>query len=401
MHFMTFDLDPTDPLALTTALVQAPSVTPDAGEALGLVEAWALQLGGRVVRLPRGEVENLYIRFGEGKPNLCFGGHVDVVPVGNPDDWSVPPFSATLRDGWLIGRGSEDMKSGVACWMAAMARVLGEPAQAKALLSRINLSLIITGDEEGPAIDGTLAVVDWIKQTGEQVHSCLVGEPTNPQALGDAIKVGRRGSLSAFITVTGTQGHAAYPHRANNPVHPLLAALADLAALEFDQGTQHFDASSLQVVTVDVGNPATNVIPAQASATLNVRFNDCHSAQSLQALIRSTLAKYCEPVGVDVQIDWQANADAFLCPPESFAHLIAEACEKVTGRRPEYSTSGGTSDARFIKDIANVAEFGLVGRTMHQVDERIEVKDLEVLTKVYGAVIKEFAASMDKEADEA
>ena len=382
----------TDPLALTKALVQQASVTPAAGGALDIVQQWAEALGGQCRRLPRGEVDNLYVRFGTKAPNLCFGGHVDVVPVGDPADWTDDPFSAVERDGWLFGRGTEDMKSGVACWMAATARALEDPMRREALLARGSISLLITGDEEGPAVDGTVAVVDWIRETGEDVHSCLVGEPTNPDAIGDAIKVGRRGSITAFVTLTGKQGHAAYPHRAANPMHPLVDALASLSSTPLDQGTEHFDASSLQVVTIDTGNDATNVIPASVKATINVRFNDRHSAESLQSLITDTFERACHGTGVSADYDWQANADAFLCPPESFAHLIADACETITGRRPAYSTTGGTSDARFIKDIANVAEFGMVGRTMHQVDERIQVADLEVLTRIYGQLIQDFFA---------
>ena len=380
----------TDPLALTKALVQQASVTPAASGALDVVQQWAESLGGACRRLPRGDVDNLYIRFGTQAPNLCFGGHVDVVPVGDPEDWTDDPFSATERDGWLFGRGTEDMKSGVACWMAATARVLEDPIKREALLASGSISLLITGDEEGPAIDGTVAVVDWIRETGEDVHSCLVGEPTNPDAIGDAIKVGRRGSITAFVTLTGKQGHAAYPHRAANPMHPMVNALASLTSTPLDHGTEHFDASSLQVVTIDTGNIATNVIPAAVQATLNVRFNDLHTAASLQTRITDAFEHACQGTGVSAGFEWQANADAFLCPPESFAHLIADACEAVTGRRPAYSTTGGTSDARFIKDIAHVAEFGMVGRTMHQVDERIEIADLEVLTRIYGQLIQGF-----------
>lgn len=382
----------TDPLSLTKALVQQPSVTPAASSALDIVQQWAERLDGRCVRLPRGQVDNLYIRFGDVAPNLCFGGHVDVVPVGDPKDWTDDPFSATERDGWLYGRGAEDMKSGVACWMAAVARLLTDPRKRDQLLQRGSISLLITGDEEGPATDGTVAVVDWIKETGEDIHSCLVGEPTSSDRIGDAIKVGRRGSISAFVTLTGKQGHAAHPSRAANPLHPLLAALADLTANPLDNGTDHFGASSLQVVTIDTGNPATNVIPASVQATINVRFNDLHTAETLKQHIVKAFEIACRGTGVAPQFDWQANADAFLCPPESFAHLIADACVEVTGQQPSYSTAGGTSDARFIKDVAYVAEFGMVGRTMHQVDERIWIADLESLTAIYGQLIERFFA---------
>ncbi|MEC7140089.1 MAG: succinyl-diaminopimelate desuccinylase, partial [Pseudomonadota bacterium] len=309
-------------------------------------------------------------------------GHTDVVPPGDESAWSHPPFAAEIVDGQLYGRGAADMKSGVACFMGAVETMLGTLAEGDAI------SLIITGDEEGPATDGTRAVLDWMQDVGERPDVCIVGEPTNPEALGDAIKIGRRGSITAYFESNGTQGHVAYPHLANNPVHPLLAVLGSLTAEPLDAGTEHFQASSAQVVSFDVGNPAENLIPAMATATVNIRFNDSHSSDSLQRWIDDAVAPHRQHVSVRYRV----SGESFIYPPEAFGALIADVVEDHTGRRPEYSTAGGTSDARFIKDICPVAEFGLVGQTMHKVDERVAVKDIDDLTAIYASLLQRYFA---------
>jgi succinyl-diaminopimelate desuccinylase len=325
------------------------------------------------------DVENLYARLGDGAPNFCFAGHTDVVPLGNPDAWSVDPFGGDVIDGVLYGRGATDMKSAVAAFVEAARRFLETNGGA----FDGSISLLITGDEEGPAINGTRKVLDWMAENGETIDVCLVGEPTNPTALGDMIKIGRRGSLSGTLTVTGVQGHTAYPHLADNPLPRLVKMLDAMASTPLDEGTDHFQPSNLQLTTVDVGNPATNVIPAQASAGFNIRFNDLHTGASLT----EWLHEQCKAVGGDYDLKIHISGEAFLTPPGSFSELLARTVTDVTGRTPELSTSGGTSDARFIKDFCPVAEFGLVGQTMHKVDERIAVADIDALTDIYAAIL--------------
>ena len=376
----------TDSPALThaRALIQCPSVTPIEGGALEYMAAWAERLGGWSERVDRHGTPNLFIKFGNrGATNgrhFAFAGHTDVVPVGDEAAWTHPPFGAEIVDGVLYGRGAVDMKSGVACFMGAVEAMLSQRAEGDAI------SLIITGDEEGPATDGTRALLDWMAQAGERPDVCIVGEPTNPNALGDSIKIGRRGSVTAYFESTGTQGHVAYPHLADNPVHPLLAVLTALTAEPLDHGTEHFQASSAQVVTFDVGNNADNLIPAKATASVNIRFNDEHSSDSLKAWIDAAV----EPHRANVSYRYRISGESFVYPPEAFGALIADVVEEHTGRRPEYSTAGGTSDARFIKDICPVAEFGLVGQTMHKVDERVDVADLEALSAIYASLLQRY-----------
>ena len=379
----------TDPLALTQALIRCPSVTPRDAGALDVLEAALAPLGFRCRRLPFSEpgsdaVDNLYARLGDAAPNFCFAGHTDVVPVGDEADWSVPPFAAEVRDGRLYGRGAADMKSAIGAFVAACARYLaahGRPAG--------SISLLITGDEEGPAINGTRKVLQWLAENGEQLDACLVGEPTNPAALGEMIKIGRRGSLTGSLTVRGVQGHTAYPHLADNPVHRMVAMLGALTAQPLDDGSAHFQASTLQVSTVDVGNSATNVIPATATASFNIRFNDHHSGASLERWLRQTL----DEVGGDYDLAVRVSGESFLTPPGDLSDRVAGAVQDVLGRAPELSTTGGTSDARFIKDYCPTAEFGLVGQTMHKVDENVAVDDIENLARIYeGVLVRTFAA---------
>lgn len=372
-----------DAVALAAELIRAPSVTPHATQALELVARRLEAAGYRVERLTFDTggvpVANLYARLGDGAPNLCFAGHVDVVPEGEPAHWSHAPFAGAIADGKLYGRGAVDMKGAVAAFMAA-ALDAGRPA-------RGSLSFLITGDEEGPALDGTVKVVEWLKARGERIDHCVLGEPTNPAALGDAFKVGRRGSLSGIITVKGVQGHVAYPHLADNPVPRLVRLLAALTAAPLDSGSDFFPPSNLEVVSVDVGNTVFNLIPAEATARFNVRFNDRFTLDTLKAEITGRLDSAGEPYRLDFQ---PGASQSFLTAPGPFTDLVADAVEAETGRRPEASTSGGTSDARFIKDICPVVEFGLVGQTMHKVDEATPLSDIQTLTRIYARIIDRY-----------
>lgn len=383
--------DPRDPVALAQALIRCPSVTPAEGGALALLDT-VLRGAGFESHLvtftdPRSpDVVNLYARTGpQERPALLFAGHTDVVPPGDAGRWTQAPFSGAVLDGELWGRGAVDMKGGVAASVAAALRHLERhPGSA--------IAFLITGDEEGPAVNGTVKLLDWAKQRGERFGHCLLGEPTNPAALGDAVKIGRRGSLSGVITVHGVQGHVAYPHLARNPVRGMVRLIDALLAEPLDQGTAHFDASNLEVVSVDVGNPAFNVIPAEARATFNIRFNDIWNRERLEAWVRARLEA---AAGSEVRHSLafeRTHSEAFLTPPGPFVDEVAAAIEAETGRRPALSTSGGTSDARFIKDHCPVVEFGLVGKTMHQVDERTSIADLEALTRIYERVLARMAA---------
>ncbi len=380
-----------DPVALAGALIRCPSVTPEDAGALDVLERTLAGLGFRCHRLRFTEpgtpdVENLYAVFGDGRPNLCFAGHTDVVPPGDPAAWGIDPFAGTIRDGRLHGRGAADMKSAIAAFVAAAAGFIA----ARGAGWHGGISLLITGDEEGPAVNGTAKVLRWLAERGETLDACVVGEPTNPSVLGEMLKIGRRGSLNAAITVTGVQGHVAYPHLADNPTHHLVAMLAALTAAPLDAGTDHFQPSSLQITSIDVGNRATNVIPARASARLNVRFNDLHDGAGLGAWIRRTCREAAP--GADHAVEVQVSGEAFLTPPGPLSALAVAAVEAETGRRPELSTTGGTSDARFIKDHCPVLEFGLVGQTMHKVDEQVAVEDIRTLSRVYRRMLDGFFA---------
>ena len=374
-------------LDLAQALIRCPSVTPEEGGALALLARVLGEAGFSVERPVFSEagtpdVENLYARIGTGSPCLVFAGHTDVVPPGDRAAWRHDPFAGAVADGMLWGRGAADMKSGVACMLAAALEHLRAHA-----LARGSIAFLITGDEEGPAVNGTVKLLAWAKARGERFDHCLLGEPTNPQALGDMIKIGRRGSLTGTLTVHGRQGHVAYPHRAENPIPGLIRLAAALTAAPLDAGTQHFDASNLEFTTIDVGNPATNVIPAEARAVFNIRFNDGWTQRSLAEEIRARLARAAGGT-VRYSLDLQpSNSPAFLTRPDAFVDLVSDAIQAETGRRPALSTTGGTSDARFIKDACPVIEFGLVGETMHQVDECVAVADIARLTAIYRRVL--------------
>ena len=376
-----------DALELARGLIRCPSVTPADGGALDLLGATLEGLGFTCHRLKFSEagtadVDNLYARRGDAAPNFCFAGHTDVVPVGEAAAWSVDPFAAELRDGRLYGRGAADMKSAVAAFAAAADRFLVDRGGDFAG----SISLLITGDEEGPAINGTAKVLTWLAERGETIDACVVGEPTNPARLGDMVKIGRRGSLSGHLTVQGAQGHVAYPHLADNPVPRLLATLQALDGRRLDDGNAHFQPSNLEITTVDVGNPATNVIPAAARASFNIRFNTEQTATALAAWVHETCAVHAGAHDLEVV----RNSDPFLTPPGGFSELIAAAIERELGRRPELSTTGGTSDARFIKDFCPVVEFGMVGQTMHKTDEHCRVADIAALSRIYQTVLEEY-----------
>ena len=381
-----------DPVALAAELIRRPSVTPKDEGALGIVASRLERLGFACHPLtfaengPNGEktepVANLYARWGDGRPNLCFAGHTDVVPTGAADQWSFDPFGAALRDGVLCGRGAVDMKGAIAAFIAAAERFIATRGPDFAG----SISLLITGDEEGVAVNGTKKVLDWLKARGEALDACLVGEPTSATELGDMIKIGRRGSMTGRITVTGVQGHVAYPQLADNAAHRLVALLVVLTAEPLDAGTEHFQASGLQVTTIDIGNPTTNVIPGTARATFNIRFNDLWSSAKLKEWVAARLAA----AGGEYQLQWEVSGESFLVPPGQVSDCLAGAIGEVTGRTPELSTTGGTSDARFIQAYCPVAEFGLVGQTMHKTDERVEIADIAQLTAIYEAFLDRF-----------
>jgi succinyl-diaminopimelate desuccinylase len=374
-----------DPAILTADLIRCASVTPQEGGALQLLERLLAAHGFQCTRVDRGEVPNLFARWGKGK-TFGFNGHTDVVPVGDLKAWSVDPFGAESRDGFLYGRGATDMKSGVAAFAAAAIDFVKEsPPDGSVVLA-------ITGDEEGPAKDGTVALLDWMQAQGERMDHCLVGEPTCPDVMGDMIKIGRRGSMNGYFTVTGVQGHAAYPHRANNPL-PAMARLIDqLSTASLDAGTEHFDASTLAVVTMDTGNPATNVIPAQCRATVNIRFNDTHSGASLADWLQEHADKVAKAFDVRIDLDVVISGESFITPPGELSDLVAHAVQVETNRTPVLSTSGGTSDARFVQHHCPVVEFGLVGKTMHQVDERVEIAQIHQLKSIYTRILRDYFA---------
>ena len=378
----------TDGLELARALIRRPSVTPRDEGALDVLQGALHSLGFKCERMFFSEndndgVDNLYARLGTASPNFCFAGHTDVVPVG--DGWTLDPFGAPVVDGHLYGRGAADMKSAIAAFVAAVARYLkteGQPAG--------SISFLITGDEEGDAVNGTVKMLDRLKARGERLDVCVVGEPTNPTKLGEMIKIGRRGSLTAKLTVFGTQGHSAYPHLSDNPIPRLMSMLTAITETPLDKGSAHFQSSTVAITTVDVGNPATNVTPALAKAGFNIRFNDLHSGVSLTAWLRKTFDALAAG---HYQLDLRISGESFLTPPGKLSTLVSDAVKAVLGTAPELSTTGGTSDARFIKDACPVCEFGMVGLSMHKSDERCALSDLENLTTIYHKILSRYFAA--------
>ena len=379
---------PVDPAALTADLIRCHSVTPAEGGALILLQDLLEGAGFACTRVDRGGIANLFARWGAKGANKSFGfnGHTDVVPVGDLAAWTRDPFGAEVVDGWMYGRGATDMKSGVAAFAAAAVDFVRQTPPDGAVI------LTITGDEEDVATDGTVALLDWMAAEGERMTHCLVGEPTCPNEMGEMMKIGRRGSMTCWFTAKGVQGHSAYPHRAKNPMSALVKLLARLEAQPLDAGTAHFDPSTLAITTIDCGNPANNVIPAKGTATVNIRFNDLHTGASLSDWLHNHAAAVQAETGVEISARISISGESFLTPPGTFSALVAGAVQTETGRLPEPSTSGGTSDERFVKDHCPVVEFGLVGRTMHQVDERVEVAQIVRLKAIYARILQDYFA---------
>lgn len=377
-----------DPVALTADLVRCPSVTPADAGALDVLSTLLEDAGFELSWANRGGIRNLFARWGAKGHAQTFGfnGHTDVVPLGDETAWTMPPFGAEIKDGTMYGRGTTDMKSGVAAFAAAAVDFVKDTPPDGAVI------IAITGDEEGDAIDGTTALLEHMENSGEAMSVCLVGEPTCPNQMGEMIKIGRRGSLTAFFKVIGKQGHAAYPHRANNPLPAMANLMSRLASYELDTGTDHFDASTLAVVTIDTGNPATNVIPADCNGTVNIRFNDTHSGASISEWLQSEADKIVTDFGVEVEVTIKISGESFVTPPGDLSDLVSAAVQAETNIKPELSTTGGTSDARFIKNHCPVVEFGLVGQSMHQVDEHVQVSHIHQLKSIYTRILREYFA---------
>lgn len=376
-----------NPVELTAALVRCPSVTPKEGGALQLLSDVLSKAGFECTRVDRNGTPNLFARWGNktAPKTLGFNGHTDVVPIGDASAWSHDPFSGSIVDGKLWGRGAADMKSGVAAFVAAAVQ------QVSTLNAQENAIIItITGDEEGDATDGTVALLEYMENEGEMMSDCIVGEPTCPNTFGEMMKIGRRGSVTAYFTARGTQGHVAYPHLTLNPIPALARLMADLSAHKLDEGTAHFDPSSLAVTTFDTGNGTTNLVPASCSATVNIRFNDAHTGDGLAAWLTAKAKKMAEKTGVQIDMTFKISGESFVTPPGPLVDLVVNAVEQETGQKPVLSTSGGTSDARFMKNHCPVVEFGLVGKTMHKVDEHVDVTDIENLHRVYSRMIRDY-----------
>jgi len=378
----------TDPIDLTARLMRCPSVTPQEGGALALLEEVLSRAGFECHRADRGGISNLFARWGDKGAARTFGfnGHTDVVPPGDEAAWSKPPFGAEISEGYLWGRGATDMKSGVAAFAAAAIDFVAQTPPEGAVI------LAITGDEEGDAVDGTTAILDWMQAHDEKMNVCIVGEPTCPDKMGEMIKIGRRGSMSAWFTLTGIQGHSAYPHRARNPLSAMARLMDRLATYKLDLGTENFDPSTLAIVTIDTGNTATNVIPAEARATVNIRFNDAHDSASLAVWLQAELDKVVDEFGVSGEMKVNVSGESFLTPPGALSDLVAAAVTAETGVVPVLSTTGGTSDARFVKNHCPVVEFGLVGQTMHAVDERVPVEQIAQLKVIYSRILADYFA---------
>ena len=380
-------IDKINPIELSQRLIRCPSVTPDEGGALDELQNVLEELGFRCQRLLFSEsgtpdVDNLYARLGDRGPNFCFAGHSDVVPPGDRDEWGEDPFSGVVIDGKLFGRGSADMKSAIASFISAVQRYksnVGEEIPG-------SISLLITGDEEGPAINGTIKVLDWMSKNNELIDACIVGEPTNPDHLGQMIKIGRRGSFTGWLTVMGVQGHTAYPHLAENPLSKLVKMLEPLAEEQLDQGTEYFPPTTVAISSIDTGNSATNVIPQKVTASFNIRFNDSRTAEDIEEWLRG----HFDSVGGSYQLETACSSNAFITEPGALSEDLISAIKDVVGSSPEMSTTGGTSDARFIRKYCPVVEFGIVGKTMHKINEHVEIKDVELLTDIYTELLDRF-----------
>ena len=378
-----------DPVDLTAQLIRCPSVTPNEAGAIKLLEDMLSQYGFHCKRISRGGVENLFARWGSSNkgPSFAFNGHTDVVPVGDLEKWTFDPFGAEIENGFMYGRGAVDMKSAVAAFVAAAVDFVNEtPPEGSVVIT-------VTGDEEGDADHGTVAILDWMSEQGERIDHCLVGEPTCPDRLGEMIKVGRRGSMTAMISAIGVQGHSAYPHRAKNPL-PALAKLIDrLANHELDKGTEHFDPSTLAVTSIDTGNRANNVIPAKAKAVVNIRFNDVFSSEELGVWLKKEADRITTETDIEMSVEIKVSGESFLTPPGKLSSLVGHAIQDELGIIPIMSTTGGTSDARFVKTVCPVIEFGLVGKSMHSVDERVDISQIGQLKTIYKRVLRDYFAS--------
>lgn len=374
-----------DPLILTQELIKKPSVTPIDAGAMDLLSEALAEIGFKVARYVFDDIENLYARFGNNAPNFCFAGHTDVVPTGDLSKWRFPPFSPTVVDGTLFGRGAADMKSAIAAFVCAAQQYIAENGSPKG-----SISLLITGDEEGVAINGTVKLLAAIEAMGEKIDHCIVGEPTCRETLGDMIKNGRRGSINCTVTSIGKQGHVGYPNLAKNPIPALITFLNQVQNHVLDEGAAGFQPSNLEIVTIDVGNPATNVIPQSAVAKLNIRFNTNHSGESLSVWLKSAAHDVSESFDVELVLDIAISGEPFFTAPSAFTNIIQSATQRLTGILPELSTTGGTSDARFIKNHCPVCEFGIIGATLHQIDENVEISDIYKLTEIYKEILAQY-----------
>ena len=377
-------------LQLAKELIKFPSITPVDAGIMGFLEKKLKKIGFKTKILEFRDknskpVKNLYARLGNKTPNFCYAGHLDIVPPGNIKDWTVNPFKPSIKGGHLIGRGANDMKSSIAAFVSAVSTFLNNNKKFQG-----SISFLITGDEEGDAINGTKKVVDYLKKKKEKINFCLVGEPTNPNKLGEMIKIGRRGSLTGKLTIHGVQGHVAYPHRANNPSTTLIKILDTLKNIKFDNGTDNFQPSNLEVTKLNINNNADNVIPGSAEATFNIRFNDKHSSSSLKKRLNKIFQKICKKKKCKFTIEYRISGEAFLTKPNATTFMVQNIVKKITKIKPKLSTTGGTSDARFIKDISPCLEFGLVGKTMHKVDEAVSLNDLKKLTKIYSLILENY-----------
>ncbi|MGC6475548.1 MAG: succinyl-diaminopimelate desuccinylase [Parvibaculales bacterium] len=381
---------PINPVSFAADLIRCPSVTPRDAGALDVLQQALETLGFDCTRLPFEEdgtarVDNLYARYGSGAPHFCFAGHTDVVPVGDAEAWQEDPFAGTIKDGALWGRGAADMKGAIAAFVAAAERVIANTP------IKGSISLLITGDEEGPSVNGTIKMLKWLEEQGQTIDDCLVGEPTNPKQMGDMVKIGRRGSVNGVVTVTGKQGHVAYPDRADNPVPHLMRLMNALQNTPIDEGSEHFQPSNLEVTSFDVGNATTNVIPAIAQARFNIRYNDLWTRDTISNWIEETLESQRDDC--DMRLELIHSGESFLTETGPLTDMIAQAIHDVTGREADLSTTGGTSDARFISKYCRVVEFGLVGQTMHQVDEHVQTSDIETLTEIYNRILGAYFAA--------
>ena len=378
-----------DELQLAKELIRFPSITPTDAGVMGYLEKKLKSLGFKTKILTFTEkntkpVKNLYARLGNKSPNLCFAGHLDVVPPGNTKDWTINPFKPAIKKGHLIGRGANDMKSSIAAFVSAISKYVSQNKFSG------SISLLITGDEEGIAVNGTKKVVDYLKRKKEKIDFCIVGEPTNPNKLGEMIKIGRRGSMNGKLTIHGVQGHVAYPHRAKNPVTSIIKILNEFKNIKFDKGTKDFQPSNLEITKMDINNHAENVIPAIASATFNIRFNNKHTSNSIKNKLNKVIKKITSKDKVKSEINYRVSGEAFLSKPNSTTFMIRDVVKQITKINPKLSTTGGTSDARFIRKITPCLEFGLVGKTMHKVDEAVSIIDLKKLTKIYETILKNY-----------